>query len=78
MVGSATGPKDRFERHQAVMASCRHPSGSFTEFTDNELDGSLVRRFERQVLVHPDRLAVATDDYGLTYQQLNREANRVA
>ena len=78
MLESAAGSKDRFERHQAVMAGCRHPTGSFTEFSDNELDGSLVGRFERQVLVHPDRLAVATDDYGLTYQELNRETNRVA
>ena len=78
MVGSAAGFKERFERHQAVMARCRHPSGGFIEFADNELGGSLVGRFERQVHLHPDRLAVATDDYGFTYQELNRETNRVA
>lgn len=78
MVGSAAGFEDRFERHQAVMARCRHPSGGFTEFSDSELGGSLVGRFERQVLVHPDRLAVATDDYELTYRELNGETNRVA
>lgn len=43
-----------------------------------EIEGSIGARFERQVRRHAGRLAVKSGDRALTYDALNRAANRVA
>lgn len=54
------------------------PAASFTEFTKDEIDQSIPARFERQAAKYPGRLAVKTGARALTYDALNRAANRVA
>ena len=60
------------------MVKSMHPSGSYLEFRREETEDSLPGRFERQVTRYPDRLAVRAPGSELTYEALNRAANRVA
>ncbi|MBI3457321.1 MAG: non-ribosomal peptide synthetase [Candidatus Rokubacteria bacterium] len=46
--------------------------------TEDTVDLSIPRRFERQVTQYPDRIAVKSRRQALTYDGLNRAANRVA
>ena len=66
------------KRQQEIWNRCFHPSGTFIEFEEEEVEHSIQNRFERQVLDYPDNLAIKTDDEELTYSQLNRTANRLA
>ena len=63
---------------QAIQARCVHPTGSFVEFEREEINQSIVDRFEQQVATHPERLAVKTKGEEFTYDALNKMANRVA
>ncbi len=54
------------------------PRGPWTEWTDAELEGSLVARFERQVARVPDRPALRGRAESLTYAALDRRVNRIA
>jgi len=54
------------------------PQGPWTEWTDAELDGSLVDRFERQVARVPNRPALRGRTESLTYAALDRRVNRIA
>ena len=50
----------------------------FSELGPEQPEGSVVDWFERQVEKSPDRLAVKSRKYALSYCQLNQAANRVA
>ena len=63
---------------QAIWAKCFHPSGAFVEFKRDEVEQSIPDRFEQQVVKYPDRIAVKTRNHTLTYDALNKMANRVA
>jgi amino acid adenylation domain-containing protein len=63
---------------QAIRAKCLHPDGGFVEFTKEETEQSIAGRFENIVRKFPDRLAVKAGDRSLSYEALNRAANRVA
>ena len=63
---------------QALRAKCFHPSGNFVEFKREEVERSIPERFERMARKHRDRIAVRTKNHTLTYDALNRTANRVA
>jgi amino acid adenylation domain-containing protein len=63
---------------QAIRAKCFHPSGSFVEFRKEEIEQSIPSRFEKIVAQYPDRIAVKTKNYTLTYDALNKMANRIA
>ena len=63
---------------QAIRAKCFHPSGSFVEFPQEDVEISIPRRFEKIVRFYHDRIAVKTSDGTLTYDELNRSANRLA
>ncbi|HEY2986331.1 MAG TPA: non-ribosomal peptide synthetase [Candidatus Binatia bacterium] len=54
------------------------PTASFVAFADSAIDQSISARFEQQAARYPQRLAVATPERNLTYQELNQLANRVA
>jgi amino acid adenylation domain-containing protein len=54
------------------------PSNSFIPFRQEEAEQSISDRFEQQVRMYPDRLAVKTKNYQFTYEALNQAANRVA
>jgi surfactin family lipopeptide synthetase A len=54
------------------------PTHPFIEFEKDEIERCIPDRFERQVTKYPHRLAVKTKDHALTYDALNRAANRLA
>jgi amino acid adenylation domain-containing protein len=63
---------------QAIRGKCFHPSGSFSEFSKQEVEQSVPIRFQKIVRKYPDRIAVKTECEVLTYAELNAMANRVA
>ena len=63
---------------QAIRDKCFHPSGTFIEFPIEEIETSITERFEKIVRLHPDRFAIEMDDERMTYEALNRAANRLA
>ena len=63
---------------QAIRDKCFHPSRQFIEFRKEEIEQSIPERFEEQVRKYPDRIAVETKSNQLTYDELNKAANRVA
>lgn len=63
---------------QAIRAKCFHPTGTFVEFKEEEIEQSIPDRFEQMVRLYPERLAVKTTNHTLTYAELNATANCVA
>src|SRR5262245_50633046 len=63
---------------QALRDKCYHASGTFIEFRKEDIEQSIPDRFEQIARMYPDRLAVKTRHHQLTYEALNRAANRVA
>jgi len=63
---------------EAIRAKCFHPTGKFIEFKKEEIEQSIPDRFEQQAVKYPDRLAVKTRNHQLSYDALNKAANRVA
>ena len=63
---------------EAIRAKCFHPTGKFVEFTKTEVEQSIPERFEKIVRKYSDQLATKSDDQSLTYDELNRVANRIA
>jgi amino acid adenylation domain-containing protein len=63
---------------EAIRNKCFHPSGSFVEFSNEEVEQSIPERFEKIVKRYPDQLAVKMGDCALTYNELNKAANRIA
>ncbi len=61
-----------------IRAKCFHPSGTFIEFCEDEIEQSITERFEKIVRKFPDRTAVETRRHRLTYRELNRTANKTA
>ncbi len=54
------------------------PSPAFTPFPAPDIEQAISQRFEQQVERYPLRLAIKTRRRSLTYDTLNRHANRVA
>ena len=65
-------------QQQAIREKCFHPTGTFIEFKKEDVERSIPDRFEEQVRKYPGRLAVKTDSSRLSYDALNRAANRIA
>src|SRR5262245_5603908 len=63
---------------QAIRDKCFHPSGTFVEFPNEEIEQSIAERFEKIAAQYPDRLAVKMADSTITYDELNKAANRIA
>src|SRR5262245_30163686 len=63
---------------QAPRLSRVPRADSFVEFPKEELEQSIPARFEKQVNQYSERMAIKTQDYALTYHELNQLANRVA
>ena len=64
-------------QQQAIRDKCYHPTGTFIEFKAQDIEQSIPDRFEAQVQLFPNRLAVKTKDSELTYDALNQESNRI-
>jgi len=63
---------------EAILAKCFHPSGTFVEFPIEDIETSIPARFEKIVRMYPERVAIKTKDRSLTYDSLNKWANRMA
>ena len=63
---------------QAIRAKCFHPTGTFVEFKKEEIEQSIPDCFEQMVRRYGERLAMKTKDHSVTYNELNKAANRVA
>src|SRR5258705_13862692 len=63
---------------QAIRDKCFHPSGTFVEFSTEDVETSIPARFEKSGRMYPDRLAVKDKGRSLTYDELNKAANRIA
>jgi len=63
---------------QAIRDKCFHPSGTYVEFPSEDVETSIPARFEKIVRMYPDRIAVKSKDLTLTYEELNKTANRIA
>ncbi len=63
---------------EAIRAKCFHLSGTFVEFDKKEIEQSISDCFEKVVRRCPNRLAVKTQNNALSYDFLNKAANRVA
>ena len=61
-----------------IHARCVHPSGTFVEFASAQIEESIPRLFEQQVLKHSHKLAVRTEQREFTYAELNDKANAIA
>src|SRR5262245_534468 len=66
------------ELQQTIRDRCYHPLGTVMAFDKEQIEQSIPARFEQVVRQHPDRLATQTKGQKLTYDALNRTANRVA
>jgi amino acid adenylation domain-containing protein len=73
-----SSPNDESQQQSAAGALMPALSSGFREFALEETEQAIHVRFERMVAVHGARLAVKTREETLTYDRLNREANRVA
>ena len=69
---------EAYQRQAEIRAKCFHPTGKWEEFKPEDLNQSIVSRFEQIVARYPDRLALKCGDEMLTYAELNRAANRLA
>lgn len=78
MTEEATMNQQAYLHQQALQARCCHPSGESTAFPASAVESSLAARFEAMVARYPNRLAVKMAEMGLTYSELNGQANRVA
>lgn len=63
---------------EAIRAKCFHPTGTFVEFKKEETEQSIPQRFEKIAGAFPDRIAVKSLGQALTYDALNKAANRIA
>jgi amino acid adenylation domain-containing protein len=73
--------RQRFQlpaEQQAIRDKCFHPSGTFVEFPIEDVETSIPARFEKIVGMCPDRLAIKMGNRALTYDELNKAANRIA
>jgi amino acid adenylation domain-containing protein len=63
---------------QSKISSPIHVPKDYIPFDESEIDASIVARFENRVKRYPQSIALRSEDQQLTYDQLNRAANRVA
>ena len=61
-----------------VVEAAVPPAGRFVRFEEEDVAQSVAARFERQVEMYPDQLAVKSETHALTYAELNRFANSIA
>jgi acyl-CoA synthetase (AMP-forming)/AMP-acid ligase II len=65
------------EQH-VIVDKYFQPPGTFVEFPIEDFETSVPERLEKIVRMYPDRLAVKMEGRLLTYDELNRYANRIA
>jgi amino acid adenylation domain-containing protein len=63
---------------EAIQAKCLHSSQQVGDSEKAKIEQSITERFERIARQYPNRLAVKMGDRSLTYEDLNKAANRIA
>ncbi len=63
---------------EAIRAECFRSTGTFVEFSREDVERSIPARFEKMVRIFPQNIAVKTEQTAITYDELNRTANRLA
>lgn len=66
------------ERKTALERRKLIPNVPFVKFDKEDINFSIVHRFEHQVRKHSNKLAIKFKESMLTYEELNKNANRVA
>ncbi|MFQ5906232.1 MAG: AMP-binding protein, partial [bacterium] len=67
-----------YPEQQSMRCRRVRPTNAFVKFKKEEIEQSIPDRFERQVDRYPDHIAVKTSSHELSYDALNKAANRVA
>jgi len=63
---------------EAIRNKCFHPAGAFVKFKREEIEQSIPERFEKIARRFPERVAVKSASNEITYDELNKAANRLA
>ncbi|MBN4002013.1 non-ribosomal peptide synthetase [Nostoc sp. LPT] len=63
---------------QLIQRHHVHPNNPFVKFDKKDVELSVPERFQKQVHLHPEQIAVKTREYVFTYNALNQFANRIA
>ena len=63
---------------EAIRVKCFHPSGTFVEFPNADVETSIPARFDKMVQQYRDRIAVRTETQVVTYGELDTLAHRFA
>ena len=63
---------------EVIRVSPHGPDNPFVPFRHEDTNQSIPQRFEQVVRLHGSRVAVKCGDVALTYDELNRQANRMA
>jgi amino acid adenylation domain-containing protein len=66
------------DRLRPYLAAVPEAAGRFVRFEEADVEQSVAARFERQVELYPNQIAIKSETHELTYSQLNRLANRIA
>jgi len=64
-------------KSEEVIRKFIEPANDFPEFPESEIRQSIVARFNKQVELYPNRIAVSVEKQELTYEELNRLSNRI-
>ncbi|KAB8332729.1 non-ribosomal peptide synthetase [Scytonema tolypothrichoides VB-61278] len=64
---------------QQLMQRCHvSPTNLFIKFNKEDVEQSICDRFQKQVHMYPERIAIKTREHTFTYNALNQFANRIA
>ncbi|MEH2455651.1 non-ribosomal peptide synthetase [Nostoc sp.] len=63
---------------QLIQKRNIHPNNPFIKFDKKDVELSVPERFQKQVDMHPEQIAVKTGEHVFTYNALNQLANRIA
>ncbi|MEH2255709.1 non-ribosomal peptide synthetase [Nostoc sp.] len=62
---------------QLIQRHHVHPNNPFVKFDKKDVELSVPERFQKQVHLHPEQIAVKTGEHVFTYNDLNQFANRI-
>ncbi|MBW4507360.1 MAG: AMP-binding protein [Scytonematopsis contorta HA4267-MV1] len=65
-------------QQKSISMGSVNPANSFIQFKEEDTEQSITKRFEQQVSKYPHTIAIKTKIKTLTYDQLNKTANRLA
>lgn len=63
---------------QLIQRHHVHPNNPFIKFDKKDVELSVPERFQKQVDMHPEQIAIKTREHVFTYNALNQFANRIA